>query len=235
MWNTAVGIKNCEQLFSLWLAFTTQKKATHTAKMMSVSCIAIFWVVNASSGEKSCLQFSIATGSGAGGEGVVSHSLEAMWNTFSVCGSMGNTAVGIKNCKQLFSLRVAFATQKKATHPAEMMSIECVTIYFLGCKCKQWWKKLVYSFRYWLGPAQVGSEVFHIVLRQYETHSQRVSLAPPREPLKLFLSHSIVFHIALRTLVLIPTQVVYSYYFYVHRFGNRSFKIIILITYRQML
>ena len=52
MWNTAVGIKNCKQLFSLWLAFTTQKKATHTAEMMSVVCVAIFWVVNASSSEK---------------------------------------------------------------------------------------------------------------------------------------------------------------------------------------
>ena len=44
--------------------------------MMSVECVAIFWVVNASSGEKSCLAFSIPTGSGAGGEGGVSHSLE---------------------------------------------------------------------------------------------------------------------------------------------------------------
>ena len=43
--------------------------------MMSVECVAIFWVVNASSGEKSCLQFSIPTGSGAGGEGGVIHSL----------------------------------------------------------------------------------------------------------------------------------------------------------------
>ena len=43
--------------------------------MMSVECVAIFWVVNASSGEKSCLQFSIPTGSGTGGEGGVSHSL----------------------------------------------------------------------------------------------------------------------------------------------------------------
>ena len=44
--------------------------------MMSVECVAIFWVVNASSGEKSCLAFSIPTGSGAGGEGGVSHSLK---------------------------------------------------------------------------------------------------------------------------------------------------------------
>ena len=66
MWNTAVGIKNCKQLFSLRVAFTTQKKATRAAEMMSVERVAIFWVVNASSGEKSCLQFSIPTGSGAG-------------------------------------------------------------------------------------------------------------------------------------------------------------------------
>ena len=76
IWNTAVGIKNCKQLFSIRVAFTTQKKATHAAEMMSVECIAIFWVVNASSGEKSCFQFSIPTGSGAGGEGGVSHSLK---------------------------------------------------------------------------------------------------------------------------------------------------------------
>ena len=43
--------------------------------MMSVLCVAISWVVNASSGEKSCLQFSIPTGSEAGGEGGVSHRL----------------------------------------------------------------------------------------------------------------------------------------------------------------
>ena len=64
MWNAAVGIKNCKQLFSLRLAFTTQKKATHTAEMMSVLCVAICWVLNANSGVKSCLQFSIPTGSG---------------------------------------------------------------------------------------------------------------------------------------------------------------------------
>ena len=51
------------------------KKATRAAEMMSVERVAIFWVVNASSGEKSCLQISIPIGSGAGGEGRVSHSL----------------------------------------------------------------------------------------------------------------------------------------------------------------
>ena len=35
-----------------------------------------FWVINASSGEKSCLQFSIPTGSRVGGEGGVSHRLK---------------------------------------------------------------------------------------------------------------------------------------------------------------
>ena len=45
--------------------------------MMSVLCVAIFWVVSASSGEKSCLQFSILGGSGAGGEGGVLHRLKA--------------------------------------------------------------------------------------------------------------------------------------------------------------
>ena len=75
MWNTAVGIKNCKELFSLRLAFTTQKKATHTAEMMPEQCVAIFWIVNASSGEKSCLQFSIPTEPGVGGEGGVSHCL----------------------------------------------------------------------------------------------------------------------------------------------------------------
>ena len=35
-------------------------------------------------------------------------------------------------------------------------------------------------------------------LRQCKTLSQCVSLAPPREPLKLSLLHSVVFHIALR-------------------------------------
>ena len=54
MLNTAVGIKYCKQLFLLRLAFTTQKKATPTAEMMSIEFVAIFWVVNASSGEKSC-------------------------------------------------------------------------------------------------------------------------------------------------------------------------------------
>ena len=47
---------------------------------MSVEFVAIFWVVNASSGEKSCLQFSIPTGSGVGGEGGVSHRLNVILN-----------------------------------------------------------------------------------------------------------------------------------------------------------
>ena len=39
---------------------------------------------------------------------------------------------------------------------------------------------------------------FEIFLRRCETHSQCVSLAPPRAPLKLFLLHSIVFHMLLK-------------------------------------
>ena len=45
------------------------KKITHTAEIMSVLCVAIFWVINASSGEKSCSQFLILTESGVGGKG----------------------------------------------------------------------------------------------------------------------------------------------------------------------
>ena len=79
-----VGIKNCKQLFLLLLAFTTQKKATHTAEMMSVLSVAIFWVVNTSIAEKSCLQFSIPTGSGEGGEGGVSHRLKVYKKKFVI-------------------------------------------------------------------------------------------------------------------------------------------------------
>ena len=51
--------------------------------MMSVERVAISWVVNASSGEQSYLQFSIPTGSGAGGEGGVSHSLNSLTELIS--------------------------------------------------------------------------------------------------------------------------------------------------------
>ena len=54
------------------------KKTTPAVEMMSVERVAIFWVVNASSGEKSCLQFLIPTGSTAGRERGVSHSLKSM-------------------------------------------------------------------------------------------------------------------------------------------------------------
>ena len=96
MWNTVVGIKNCK-LFSLRVAFTTQKKATRAAEMMSVERVAIFWVLNASSGEKSCLQFLIPTGSRAGGEGGVSHTLN----------SPGKTSPG----KILFPVRPEFRSR----------------------------------------------------------------------------------------------------------------------------
>ena len=82
------------------------------AEMMSVERVAIFWVVNASSGEKSCLQLSIPTGSGADGEGGVSHSLKAMCHTDVEAPMVTNwfpyflpTSLffGSKRCKLLFS------------------------------------------------------------------------------------------------------------------------------------
>ena len=59
--------------------------------------------------------------------------------------SMWNTAVGIKNCKQLFSLRVAFTTQKKS-NTCSGDDVRRMCCYFLGCKCKQWWEKLFTVF-----------------------------------------------------------------------------------------
>ena len=81
----------------------------------------------------------------------VSHRHKNMWNT----------AVGIKNCKQLFSLRLAFTTKKSNMNSGDDFRTMCC--YFLGRKCKQWWK-VVYSFRYRLSPGQVGREVFHMLL-----------------------------------------------------------------------
>ena len=64
------------------LAFTTKKIATPTAEMMSILSVAIFLVVNASSSEKNCLQFSIPTWrSGLGGEGAVLHRPKRRPNT----------------------------------------------------------------------------------------------------------------------------------------------------------
>ena len=56
-----VGIKNCKQLFSLRVALTTQKIATHSTDIIFAACVAFFWVVNATRNEKSCLQFLIPT------------------------------------------------------------------------------------------------------------------------------------------------------------------------------
>ena len=71
-----ISINNIAEKF---LTNYQKKKATRAAEMMSVERVAIFWVVNASSGEKSCLQFSIPTGSRAGREGGVSHSLKTTY------------------------------------------------------------------------------------------------------------------------------------------------------------
>ena len=70
--------KTVNNFFHYGLYLRPKKKATRAAEMMSVERVAIFWVVNASSGEKSCLQFSKPTGSGADGEGGVSHNLKSM-------------------------------------------------------------------------------------------------------------------------------------------------------------
>ena len=68
--------------------------------MMSPECVAIFWVVNASSGEKSGLQFSIPSGSGAGGEGGVSRSLKARWNTRGTLWSARERALVARSTEQ---------------------------------------------------------------------------------------------------------------------------------------
>ena len=62
--------KTVNNFFHYGLHLRPKKKATRAAEMMSVECVAIFWAVNASSGEKSCLQFSIPTGSGQVGREV---------------------------------------------------------------------------------------------------------------------------------------------------------------------
>ena len=45
-----------------------------------------------------------------------------------------------------------------------MMSVERVAIFWVVMRAVV--KKVVYSFRYRLGPGQVGREVFHIVLKK---------------------------------------------------------------------
>ena len=71
---------------------------------MFVQCVAIFWVVNASSGEERCLQFSIPTGSGVGGNGGVSHRLGTVMATnanvnkvYSRCSASGGKT---SNCQK---------------------------------------------------------------------------------------------------------------------------------------
>ena len=47
--------KTVNNFFHYGLHLRPKKKATYTAEMVSVLCVAIFCVINASSGEKSCL------------------------------------------------------------------------------------------------------------------------------------------------------------------------------------
>ena len=78
MRNTAISIKNCK-LFSQVLASTIKRKiAGHSTDIISALNRTIFLVVNASTCEKSCLQFLIPTWSGLGGEGGVTHSLNKL-------------------------------------------------------------------------------------------------------------------------------------------------------------
>ena len=83
----------------------------------------------------------------------VSHALKSMWNA----------SVGIKNCKQLFLLRLAFTTQKKQ-HIQRRWCPYYVLLFF-GLYMQAVVKKVAYSFRYRPGPGKVGREVFHIVSR----------------------------------------------------------------------
>ena len=83
----------------------------------------------------------------------IQHPLKSMWNT----------AVGIKNCKQLFSLRLAFTTQKKQ-HTQRRWCPYHVLLFF-GSWMQAVMKKVVYSFPYRLRPGQVGREVFHMLLK----------------------------------------------------------------------
>ena len=97
-------------------------------------------------------------------------------------------SVGIGNCKQLFSSLLAFTTHKIATRSTHIISAEHVAFFWVVNATRN--EKSCLQFL-------IPTAVFHMLLRQCETHSQCVSLAPPREPLKLYFLHSIVFHIAL--------------------------------------
>ena len=79
--------------------------------MMSVECVAIFWVVN---GEKSCLQFSIPTGSGVGGEGGVSHSLQ-IWQDFGVVGTPATDSAGLRPPKAVAPPRLPLYSGREGT------------------------------------------------------------------------------------------------------------------------
>ena len=75
----------------------------------------------------------------------------------------------------------------------------CFSYFVLLCRFRE---NLTKSFYFYLsrtcGSLGGTPSVISLALRRYETYSQCVSLAPPRAPLKLSLSHATVFHIALR-------------------------------------
>ena len=76
---------------------------------------------------------------------------------------MENTAVGIKNCKQLFSQLFASMIKKKARLTADIISAVRPAIFLSEVQAHV--KKVVYTFWYQPGLAKVGDEGFHIVLR----------------------------------------------------------------------
>ena len=115
MWNTSVptfpdpvGIQNCEPLFSPLLAYTTKKKATNTAEMMCVLCVAFFLVVNASR--------------------------HMLLRACKIPRSVSKTVINF------FHYGLHLRPKQSNTYSGDDVFIMCC--YFLGCKCKQWWKKL---------------------------------------------------------------------------------------------
>ena len=99
---------------------------------MSVERVAIFWVVNASSGEKSCFQFSIPTGSGAGGERGVSLSLKAMWNTMECKRDSSNGCLG--GARETHWGFVSHCLKHTKIQRKQMMIISIVWANFLWAK-----------------------------------------------------------------------------------------------------
>ena len=92
--------------------------------MMSVKCVAIFWVVNASSGEKSCLKFSILTGSGVRGEGGISHRLRTFERYLP---RVSDRIICMALCKTLSETRL-FTRKLPSRNVGEVSAVWCVQV-----------------------------------------------------------------------------------------------------------